>query len=318
MYDNYICNTRYDMMTNYSNDSDDQELSDQDQTAQKAGHVNRASQHAPKGGLIQFRVEDQLMARLKAMAQLSGSSPGMLCRQWALEKIHDSETQHLKRASEWHKERVKALQEEGHTKPYYAERPYFILHAVALNDNRIIPPDVAESIAKGLRPIRAGRSWVGRFNHLGYQSYASDDSPAKAHLQVFRSGEMEALRPIWQSQINGVIDGPSTDAEIVDAASTLCATLAGLQIPLPYALFITVCNVKGLTMAHGYSPIQVDSFSLGDVEIKSWDQIAKQGSIEPMAQSLHAALDVLWNAGGVKTSPTFKGDRWIFANQSRV
>jgi hypothetical protein len=120
------------------------------------------------------------------------------------------------------------------------------------------------------------------------------------------------------TDIDKVINGGQTDAEIVDAASTACATLAGLQVPLPYAIFISVCNVKDLTMAHGYSPIQVDSFALPAVEIKEWDQIAKPGSIEPMAHSLRDALNVLWNAGGLPASGTFQGDRWLLANQRRA
>jgi hypothetical protein len=295
---------------------DDQQLDEQ--ISLKTDHINKASQQAPKGGLIQFRVENQMMGRLKAMAQITGTSPGMLCRQWALEKITESESQHLKRASEWHKARVTALQEEGHTKPYYATRPYFVLHVVALSENRTIAPEQAQKIAQCLRPIRTGQSFTGRFNHLGYQSYATEDFPAKAHLQVFRSGELEALRPIWMTDIDKVIDGRQTDAEIVDAASTACATLAGLQVPLPYAIFISVCNVKELAMAHGYSPIQVDSFALPAVEIKEWEQIAKPGSIEPMAHSLRDALNVLWNAGGLPASGTFQGDRWLLANQRRV
>lgn len=277
--------------------------------------IDKASQKSPKAGLVQFRVEEQLMGRLKAMAQAIGTSTGMLCRQWAIEKLTESESQHLKRASDWHKARLAAISEEGQINPFYAQKPYFVLHAVTLNENRTIPPDLAQKSAQALRPIRKGRSYTGRFNHLGYQSFATDDLPAKAYMQIFRSGEIECLRPIWESHIDGVIDGVETDAEIVDAASSACATLAGLQIPLPYAVFISVCKVKDLTMSHGYSPIQVDSFELTPVEIKDWSQISRPGSIEPMAQTLHNSLNVLWNAGGVPSSGTFKDGRWLLAEK---
>lgn len=287
---------------------------EQEQIAQKASYVADASKRAPKGGLIQFRVEEQLMSRLKSLAEMSGTSPGMLCRQWALEKINEHETHHLKRALSWHKERLKAIQDDIQLNiPYYADKPYFVLHAVPLGDNKTIAPERAQAIAGTLHPLRRTRAFNGRFNHLGYQSSTTEDSTIKAHLQVFRSGEIETLRPIWLNQIKGVINGTFTDAEIVDAASTACATLAGLQVPLPYALLITVCGVKDLTMSHGYAEIQVDTLQLPAIEVKEWEQIAKDGSIEAMAQTLHDALNVLWNAGGVSTSATFKGDEWLLA-----
>jgi hypothetical protein len=134
-----------------------------DQIDKISGQIDKASQKAPKAGLIQFRVEEQLMGRLKAMAQATGTSAGMLCRQWAMEKLTDSESQHLKRAGEWHKARLAAIQEEGQIRPYYRHKPYFVLHAVTLNENRTIPPDLAQKSAQALRPIRKGNIYTGRF-----------------------------------------------------------------------------------------------------------------------------------------------------------
>ena len=57
--------------------------------------VEASKKQVNKVGLVQFRVDDQTMDKLKSLADNYGTSAGMLCRRWALEKINESENRHL-------------------------------------------------------------------------------------------------------------------------------------------------------------------------------------------------------------------------------
>lgn len=226
--------------------------------------------------------------------------------------------QNESRALSWHKTRLEAVRAEVKDEncPHYQKGAFFLLHVLPLSDGVVIRPADVERHANTLRPLRRVGAYVGRINHLGYESRTAPEIPAKAYLQVFRTGEVECLRPIWTKLDKTVIDGTFTDAEIVDAASTACAYLAGQRVPLPYLIVATICGIKDWTISSSLQvPIEVDELLLPQVEISRWDQIAKNGSIEPLAQSLHESLNVYWNAGGVAQSMTFDGDRWVLAQR---
>jgi len=200
----------------------------------------------------------------------------------------------------------------------YRNEPFFLLHAIPLTAGGFIDPAKAQASAGTLYPSLRAKSFDGRINHLGYLSRTNPDVKAKAHLQVFRTGEIEMLRPIHTMQ-KKVISGTFSDEEIVHAASSACSTLAGFQIPLPYLLLITLCGLGGYTISNSHNPeIEIEDLSFDPIEISEYDQIAKNGSVEPMAFMLKKSLDVFWNAGGQSQSMTFDDHNWLPAHRPTI
>jgi hypothetical protein len=272
-----------------------------------------------KGALVQFRVDDFTMSKLKNLADGDGTSPGMLCRRWAMEKITEYESRNLHRALAWHNSRVAVLRNELADAHLYEKQPFFILHVVPLSDNCTLDLDKAFNMAQTFHTL-SGRNMVptiGRFNHLGFEVSTAIDPHFKVHLQLFRTGEVEAIRPLWVEseegyQGVGLLAGGPIDQEIVHAASSCCNALAGLRVPFPFAIFVTICGAQNKTMSFGYSPIQSNCFDLPITEVRSWAQLSAATSPkEPMANTMRSALDVLWNAAGLPGSASYERGNWL-------
>jgi hypothetical protein len=277
------------------------ELKAGEETLKLAHQVEQQAELAKgKGGLIQFRIEDDTFKQLEAMAKRLSSSPGMLSRQWVVERIQWELAQSNKQALKWHGERVEAIKEEARKADSqdFQDGPFFVLHVIPLTDGVLLRPANMEKSAMSLRPLRRAGAYTGRINHLGYESRTAENVPKRAYIQVFRTGEFECLRPMW-TKSETVLNGTFSDIEIVDAAFTACAFLAGQQVPLPYLVLITICGIKDMSISSSLQvPITVEDLTLPAVEIKRPDEIAKAGSIAPMALSLYESLNVWWNASG--------------------
>lgn len=296
-------------MGNILDEFEEQELRADER--EKAKLVEDASSTSSKGNLIQFRIEEELQAKLQTLATQRYSTPGILAREWVVERIVQEISQNQIVAQNWHETRVAAIKKDvkNPDSKNFQTGPYLIMHVLPLSKGVLIKPADAEKSAAALRPFRKARAYEGTINQLGYES-RTRDIPAKAYLQVYRTGEIELVRPIFANE--GVINGTFADIEIVDAASTACSALAGWRIPLPYLIIFTVCGLKNLTFGHGRQEIEHDDLITQQVEISRWDQIAKDNSIEAMAQTLHSSLDVFWNAGGIDSSKTFdENNRWV-------
>jgi hypothetical protein len=286
---------------------DDQEvLAEAREKAQQLEEISRT-----KGSLVQFRLEDDMLVKLQAIASERHTTAGLQARQWTLEKMATELSNNAEYINKWHQTRVAAIKQDARTErsPNFQKGPFLILHVVPLSKGVVLKPAEIEKNAQALRPLRRARSYVGMFNHLGYESRTSD-IPAKAYIQVFRTGEFETVRPLFED--HGIVQGTFADAEIVDAAFTGCACLGGWRVPLPFLVMITICGLSGLKISSGYRDFSTDDLALPTVEISKADQIAKANSIEPMAQTLRGVLDIFWNAGGVDESKTFDGqNNWL-------
>jgi len=289
-----------------------QEIDDQEHIAdvrEKSQKVEELS--SIKGSLVQFRLEDDTHVKLQAIAAERHTTAGLLVRQWAIEKIENEVSQNLDTLRTWHHSRVTAIKEDVRNpdSQNFQKGPFVVIHILPLSKGVLLKPGDIEKNAQALRPLRRARSYTGNINHLGYESHTSE-IPAKAYIQVYRTGEFESVRPLFADK--GVLQGTYADAEIVDGAFTGCACLAGWRVPMPYLLIITICGLKDLCLSSGYREFSTDQLSLPEIQISKGEQVAKANSIEPMAQTLHSALDIFWNAGGVDCSKTFDDkNNWL-------
>jgi predicted transcriptional regulator len=264
-----------------------------------------------KASLIQFRIDDEQSTKLQTLADERHTTPSILARQFLVERIESELLSNQDVANAWHQDRLAIIQKEAKATPEkFPEEPFFVLHVIPLSKGAIIRPGEAQEKAGTLYPSRYSE-FTGSVNHLGFLSRTLPEIPRQAYLQVFRTGQIETVRPIWA--FDGVIKGSWTDAEIVHAAFIACSALSSFRIPLPYLILITVCGINSLSFSDG-EPIDQNQLLLPPVEISKWDQISKNNSIEPMAQTLHESLNVFWNAGGVAQSMSFDGDTWLPAH----
>lgn len=145
-------------------------------------------------------------------------------------------------------ERVsKVLNSETHK-----QRPTIILHLVPISGFGSDVRDVArqaEKLPLQLKPITA-TGWDGHFNFEGYLVFAP---LVRSHVQVFRSGVIEAideeyLTP-WEETSDMRLDAISLEQEIVSAIQRYLEVQRLVGLPLPIMVMLTLLGVKGYSIS---------------------------------------------------------------------
>lgn len=306
-------------MNNNELEKDEELRLEKEHAQERAVLLKGISTNAVKPGTIQFRFEEDLMAGLQSFADAQFTSPGLLAREWVIQRLRQELKQNQSSAREFHLARLSTIKEQVSCDPKsskFQAGPYFVMHGISLTKGVSISAESMER-SVGLRPLRSCpiAPYTGRINHLGYETETAESVPARAYLQVYRTGEIETVRPL--TMVDKVIKGSFADAEVIDAAYTICSALAGFQIPLPYLLQITVCGLSGLMLSGRFRvTFSTPELTLPEVEISAFSQIsATDGSLQAIANTMHDAINVFWNAGGYPKSLSFDGDNWVWAKQ---
>lgn len=151
-----------------------------------------------------------------------------------------------------------------------------------------------------LRPLSGSGSGLS-FDVDGIYSYAREKEDAvHGYATLFRSGVIEAVDALWLSPWRDgtpkVIPYASTELKIIKAVESYLEQLASLNVPPPYAFFLSLLHVRGYFMPtepqhmHPGNPINRDHLFIPEVILNA---VPKS-----VASALFPAFNSVWNACG--------------------
>ncbi len=261
-----------------------------------------------KSEVIQFRADKGLMNQLLAVAHQHDLSVSALVRAWIVQRLR-AEMLHAKQ--DFQKERLELITHS--LSKQFLPGPLLIIHA--------FPPPLPDEI----QPQRfASRSTVlpmlrrlpieSRVNRLGYESFRRRGELLDGYCQQFRNGRVELISAIGHH--DHVIWGNALELDILLSVSSIASYLAGMQIPLPYSILISISGAKDywleaildnsqafLSIPH--VAIEESLFTIREVLIEDYSQTSDLGEL---AKHMYSAISEIWNASGVIASPSYDRD----------
>jgi hypothetical protein len=164
------------------------------------------------------------------------------------------------------------------------------------------------------RPLY-GSSWNTRINFDGALAYApvSDAEGALAYTQVFRSGAIEGVEAAMlrrgEPEGRDLIPSLAFERRVIEALGMYKELVAQLGVVGPFAVAITLLDVRGLEMA-----VDIRRFESG-YAIDRDDLIVPEMLVEDLSHTpdrlLRPHFDSIWNATGHPGSPNYDAaGRW--------
>jgi len=148
--------------------------------------------------------------------------------------------------------------------------------------------------------------YAPEINLQGVFSYANRNmGEARSYIQVFRSGVVEAVESfILDNSERKTIPSYTLEAEILGCSERCLGILKNLDFNPPVYIFISLTNVKGLTMGfdsfkfnYDQHDIQEENIHLPEGIIEDYDQ--------KVTSTLRPLFDLVWNACGIDKSLNF-------------
>jgi len=152
----------------------------------------------------------------------------------------------------------------------------------------------------------------GIINFDGVYSYSrSTEGKTDGYAQLFRSGAIESVEASWLSCKFGDKNIPYgvTEPKIVESVKRYLSLLASLDVSPPYAIFLSLLNVKGyfippdMQRGIGGSHIARDHIYVPEVILNT--------ASDSIASALFPAFNCIWNACGLSQSWNYDKDgKW--------
>lgn len=266
-----------------------------------------------KGGLVQFRVDDELLANLTQVANRLNLPVGVLSRLWVSERLNQEFSFDIGIIELWRQERYRSIDQIVGQE--FNPGPIQVLHLVPFQRQLDIEPELVRQFQGMLAPIERVDEFQGRINLDGYQTvkqFRSQDKLAGT-VQVFRTGQIESLREINTDE-QRYIYADYMDEDLIRAVWSYSCVLEALKVRPPIALFagfkrMRGCHLKSQRFASPSAVITDDEFRIQGITIKDWGEVLK---IENAAQTVKKILDRLANSAGLPRSMSYsaRGD-WL-------
>jgi hypothetical protein len=232
---------------------------------------------------------------------------------------YDLDVQELRSAfvgSESYAERLKSFRMERINRLLSGSAPVelsgnrlIVLHLLpvigARHDN-LLGSDELNSLRDGmkLRPlVSGGHNSNFNFDGLVIDSPKSDEK-SMGYVQLMRSGFIESVDSVileHNSDIAPTIPAGHLEIQVIRALPNYFEALSKLAIPPPYALSISVLNVRGFQLGNGYTyfrrhkrPIDRQNLLTREILVDSTDEKAET--------ILRPLFDQIWNACGFDRS----------------
>jgi len=267
-----------------------------------------------KGGLVQFRADEQLLGRLTDVASRYNLPVGALARLWVTERLERETDQELGDIHKWLAERYHVI--DSVMKTDYEDGPIQIIHILPFARPQEINPEDARRQQGLLPPVEHVDEYFGKINLYGYvtvKQFKSAEKPS-GYVQVFRTGELESARVLQHNDVDRFIFIDRVDSDLIRSTWSYCTALEALNVASPVLLQIGFSKMKGFALRsrkfeESTAAIDVDTFKLPSVKISNWSQVNK---IDGVAELLKRSIDTLWNAAGVQRSYSYSasGD-WL-------
>jgi hypothetical protein len=268
---------------------------------------------SPKGGLVQFRADEELMADLTQVAERLHIPIGVLARLWVSERLERELSFDISSIEAWRQQRYKVIDEI--VEEEFNPGPIQVLHLVPFQRLLEIPPERVRQLQGMLAPVERVDEFSGRINLDGYQTvkqFRSEDKLAGT-VQVFSTGQIESVRELSADE-NKSIFADYVDEDLIRAVWSYSCALEALQVKLPIALFIGFRRMRGYTLksqrfASPSAEIKYGAFELKGLTIKDWEDVL---TIESAAQTIKKLLDKFANSAGIARSMSYSASgEWL-------
>jgi hypothetical protein len=166
----------------------------------------------------------------------------------------------------------------------------------------------------GYRGFPQGGVSDSRFNLEGCVSFEGRDEPFRAYTQVYRSGIIEAVKPLRVDVRQNLIRiWAEYEGQVRNATAEYVTFLQKLGVGLPIFIFVCLIGVRGGSLAAPDSlRSSSNSFNRDDIcpPLGIWDD--QTTDVDTVLRPL---LDRLWNGVGEKASPAYDhSGKWVGYN----
>lgn len=209
----------------------------------------------------------------------------------------------------------------GNTPAPLVGKQYIVLHLFpiigARSDTKLASQDLQRvRNSQDLKPIAAS-GWGGAFNFEGLLVKSSaGDGKYHSYVQLMRNGFLEAvesqiIRPrpirIAGKELYNFIPSILWEQEIIGALTGFIKALNALQLPPPYALSLSLLNVKGFNMGVDSNYSNFEATVIGHEHLLTEETLIESTNTSS-ATILRPLFDQIWNACGWTQSINYNPD----------
>jgi hypothetical protein len=216
----------------------------------------------------------------------------------------------IETAKDWHEKRLNDIRSRKGPN-VLKDGPMLIVHLVPLAPlSKFDVPTVKQHCQFPPR-YQKGVSFTPRANLDGYTTVddATDypDSVCRGYVQVFRDGKIESVRVLrlFTQDNKNSLWGSDIDRQVCCAISDYFVALRELGANPPFALTITMMNVKNVPLLYGPHPIVEAEY---DLPVRIINEFPSDISPENVALLLRDELDMIWQSSGQDRSKSFNDD----------
>lgn len=265
-----------------------------------------------KGGLVQFRADEALMADLAQVADRLHMPIGGLARLWVTERLEKELSYDIQALEDWRLERYriidKAVEEE------FMPGPLLVLHLLPFQRLLELEPERIRQYQGLLPPVERVDEFSGRINFEGYETVKrfKVDNRLAGRVQVFATGQIESIRELRTD--DGIIYADFVEDDLIRAVWSYSCVLEALQVKLPVALFVAFKRMRGYALrsprfASPSAEINYGELLLQGISIKDWSDVL---TIERAAQTVKKILDKFANSAGLSRSMSYsQSGEWL-------
>ncbi len=174
---------------------------------------------------------------------------------------------------------------------------------------RLQPDDFPEEgeARRRLQPP-TGNGWNSQFNFDGLALVSPGGVPS--YTQLFRTGKIEKVVVQPADEREWELNGHSLDKKVIECAWDGIQALLGLGLSMPMLVSVSICNAEN---ARIYWTSRAGPESERAIGIRK--VIAPEILLEEVPRSfpklIKPALDVIWNASGLRSSKSFRDGQFV-------
>jgi hypothetical protein len=156
-----------------------------------------------------------------------------------------------------------------------------------------------------------GSTSVGTFSRFNVDGILSGNQyPTKegveSYCQFFRSGVAESAHVDNIYHSPGLLAGAYHEGQVISFLERILAVYQNLEVPPPFAVFLTLVGVKGCKM-YSASPSSMFASAI-DRNIISLPEVILHGYETDIGKAMKPAYDAMWNSAGWERCPNYDAE----------
>ncbi|MBN2560399.1 MAG: ATP-binding protein [Phycisphaerae bacterium] len=197
------------------------------------------------------------------------------------------------------------------------KKPRIVLHLVplsALDPGAIFDVRKAKEIAGRIRPMGMTMPASWRFNFDGFVAYDTGAEQARAYVQIFRTGALEAVESAILGHMRGQrIPVSACEDFILMAIRGYVENLRDLDAGPPIFGMLTLVGVQGYTISYEGRALLVPDLHPIDRDVLTLPDFVIDDFATPVDPLIKPAFDAVWQACGWEGSRCYDatGTKWV-------